>query len=77
MTCVLSEKNAMVRWRVSLLRASGGWTTSRAIRSPERTLYDCMDLEKDVKCHMRSLCAALLWEKVKSLYPLRRDDFES
>ncbi len=29
----------------------------------------CMDLEKDVKCHRRSLCAALLWKKVKSLYP--------
>ncbi len=29
----------------------------------------CMDLEKNVKCHRRSLCAALLWEKVKSLYP--------
>ena len=29
----------------------------------------CMDLEKDVKCHRRSLCAALLWEKVKLLYP--------
>ena len=29
----------------------------------------CMDLEKDVKCHRRSLCAALLWEKVKSSYP--------
>ena len=27
----------------------------------------CMDL--DVKCHMRSLCAAILWDKVKSLYP--------
>ena len=29
----------------------------------------CMDLKKDVKCHRRSLCAALLWKKVKSLYP--------
>ncbi len=29
----------------------------------------CMDLEKNVKCHRRSLCAALLWKKVKSLYP--------
>ena len=27
----------------------------------------CMDT--NVKCHMRSLCAAILWEKVKSLYP--------
>ncbi len=27
----------------------------------------CMDM--NVKCHMRSLCAAILWEKVKSLYP--------
>ena len=29
----------------------------------------CMDLEKNTKCHRRSLCAAVLWEKVKSLYP--------
>ena len=29
----------------------------------------CMDLEKNTKCHRRSLCAAILWEKVKSLYP--------
>ncbi len=29
----------------------------------------CMDLEKNTKCHRRSLCAVLLWEKVKSLYP--------
>ncbi len=28
----------------------------------------CMGLEKNVKCHRRSPCAALLWEKVKSLY---------
>ena len=27
----------------------------------------CMDM--NVKCHTRSLCAAILWEKVKSLYP--------
>ena len=27
----------------------------------------CMDL--NVKCHRRSLCAAVLWEKVKSSYP--------
>ncbi len=29
----------------------------------------CMDLEKNTKCHRRSLCAAILWGKVKSLYP--------
>ncbi len=29
----------------------------------------CMDLEENVKCHRRSLCAALLWDKIKSLYP--------
>ncbi len=29
----------------------------------------CFNLEKNVKCHRRSLCAAVLWEKVKSLYP--------
>ncbi len=29
----------------------------------------CMDIEKNTKCHRRSLCAAILWEKVKSLYP--------
>ena len=42
-----------------------------------RKLYDhledlswkCMDLEKNTKCHRRSLCAAVLWEKVKSSYP--------
>ncbi len=27
----------------------------------------CMDLS--VKCNTRSLCAVILWEKVKSLYP--------
>ena len=27
----------------------------------------CMDM--NVKCHIRSLCAVILWEKVKSLYP--------
>ena len=35
----------------------------------EELCLTCMDIEKDVKCHRRSLCAALLWEKVKSLYP--------
>ena len=29
----------------------------------------CFNLEKNTKCHSRSLCAALLWKKVKSLYP--------
>ncbi len=29
----------------------------------------CMDLEKKVKCHRHSLCAAVLWKKVKSSYP--------
>ncbi len=29
----------------------------------------CMDLKKNVKCHIRSLCAAALWKKVKSSYP--------
>ena len=29
----------------------------------------CVDLEKNTKCHRRSLCATILWEKVKSLYP--------
>ncbi len=29
----------------------------------------CMDLEKNTKCHRPSLCTAILWEKVKSLYP--------
>ena len=29
----------------------------------------CLDhLDKNVKCHIRSLCAAVLWKKVKSLY---------
>ena len=27
------------------------------------------ELDKNVKCHMRSLCAAVLWKKVKYLYP--------
>ncbi len=27
----------------------------------------CMDT--NVRCHRRSLCAAILWEKIKSLYP--------
>ena len=29
----------------------------------------CLNHETSIKCHTRSLCAALLWEKVKSLYP--------
>ena len=30
----------------------------------------CLDhLDKNVKCHMRNLCAAVLWKKVKYLYP--------
>ena len=29
----------------------------------------CLNLEKNTKCHRRSLCATVLWEKVKSLYP--------
>ncbi len=29
----------------------------------------CVELKKKVRCHRRSLCAAVLWEKVKSLYP--------
>ena len=29
----------------------------------------CLKHETNVKCHTRSLCAAVLWKKVKSLYP--------
>ena len=29
----------------------------------------CLKHETNIKCHRRSLCAALLWKKVKSLYP--------
>ncbi len=29
----------------------------------------CVELKRKVKCHVRSLCAAVLWKKVKSLYP--------
>ncbi len=29
----------------------------------------CLKHETNIKCHRRSLCAALLWEKAKSLYP--------
>ena len=29
----------------------------------------CVELKRKVKCHVRSLCAAVLWEKVKSSYP--------
>ena len=29
----------------------------------------CLKHETNIKCHTRSLCAALLWNKVKSSYP--------
>ena len=29
----------------------------------------CVELEKKVKCNTRSLCAAVLWDKAKFLYP--------
>ncbi len=28
-----------------------------------------------IRCHIRSLCAAVLWEKVKSLYPMTITEF--
>ena len=29
----------------------------------------CVEHKTTIRCHTRSLCAALLWDKVKSLYP--------
>ena len=29
----------------------------------------CLDASYNVKCHTRSLCAAVLWNKIKSSYP--------
>ena len=31
----------------------------------------CMDIEKKVKCHRRSLCASILWNKVKAMIKLK------
>ncbi len=70
-----------IMYAISRKGGIGIWGEECYYEPPEaglpRELFDhttelcttCMDLEKDVKCHRRSLCAALLWKKVKSLYP--------
>ncbi len=76
-------RKIMIEMMCAVIRKGSTWEDGvyRYHEPPEvglpRELFDhmtelcttCMDLEKDVKCHRRSLCAALLWEKVKSLYP--------
>ena len=80
---VLEIREKMSKMMCAVIRKGSTWEDGvyRSHEPPEaglpRELFDhmtelcttCMDLEKDVKCHRRSLCAALLWEKVKSLYP--------
>ncbi len=29
----------------------------------------CLDASENLKCHTRSLCAAVLWNKIKTFYP--------
>ncbi len=75
-------RETMLDMMYAISRKGGMWEgVCRHYEPPEaglpRELFDhktelcttCLDTEKNIKCHRRSLCAALLWKKVKSLYP--------
>ncbi len=76
-------KETMLDMMYAISRKSciGIWGEECYYEPPEsgllRELFDhttelcraCLEHETNIKCHRRSLCASILWEKVKSLYP--------
>ena len=42
---------------------------------PDGSLRKTVKRSSPIHCQTRSLCAAVLWEKVKSLYPMSMDEF--
>ena len=42
---------------------------------PNDSLWKTVKRGSPIHCQTRSLCAAVLWEKVKSLYPMSMDEF--
>ena len=42
---------------------------------PDDSLWKTVKRGSPIHCQTRSLCAAVLWEKVKSLYPMSMDEF--
>ncbi len=42
---------------------------------PDDSLWKTVKRGSPIHCQTRSLCAAVLWEKVKSLYPMTMDEF--
>ena len=81
---VTREKSWIMIETMNLVTKEKSWTKSSRYgwdESPKNELplelmdhwnelcLKCAELEKKVKCHKHSLCAAVLWEKVKSLYP--------
>ena len=68
--------NSVTRKKVWLSYSRYGWDEPLKNGLPPELMdhwnelcLKCMDLEEKVKCHKHSLCAAVLWEKVKSSYP--------
>ena len=68
--------NSVTRKKVWLSYSRYGWDEPLKNGLPlelidhlKELCLKCMDLEEKVKCHMHSLCAAILWEKIRSLYP--------
>ncbi len=79
---VTREKSWIMIETINLVTREKSWTKSsrygwgEPLKNglPRELLDHLIDLRKkcvnlNVKCHMRSLCAVILWEKVKSLYP--------
>ncbi len=42
---------------------------------PDESIRKTVKRGSPIHCQTRSLCAAVLWEKVKSLYPITKDEF--
>ena len=42
---------------------------------PDGSLWKTVKRGSPIHCQTHSLCAAVLWEKVKSLYPMSMDEF--
>ena len=68
--------NSVTRKKVWLSYSRYGWDEPLKNGLPPELMdhwnelcLKCMDLEEKVECHKHSLCAAVLWEKVKSSYP--------
>ena len=68
--------NSVTRKKVWLSHSRYGWDEPLKNGLPLELMdhwnelcLKCMDLEEKVKCHKHSLCATVLWEKVKSSYP--------